>query len=132
MSQQNHRARVARGRRVVSNVAIATAAMLGMGYGASDSYGQTLVTWDGTTGSYNTATNWNPDTTPSNAANQVLLINNGGTAQVVTGDNAEGAFLYLGLQPGDVGHLTIDGGTMVLGEMRVGGLESIPDFVTPT
>ena len=40
------------------------------------------VTWDGSTGAYITATNWDPDTTPSNAANQFLSINNGGTAQV--------------------------------------------------
>lgn len=95
-------------------------------------YGQTLVTWDGATGSYVNASNWNPDVVPSNAANEFLTINNGGTAQVVTGNSAEGAHLYLGLQPGQSGHLTINGGTMDLGEMRVGGLEAIPDLVTPT
>ncbi len=99
---------------------------------ATSTYGQTAVTWDGTTGAYTTATNWNPDVVPSNAANEFLTINNGGTAQVITGDAAEGAFLYLGLQPGDTGHLTINGGTMDLGEMRVGGFEAIPDLVTPT
>lgn len=107
------------------------AAALVVGAWATNTYGQTAVTWDGTTGAYTTATNWNPDVTPSNIANEFLTINNGGTAQVVTGDAAEGAHLYLGLQPGDTGHLTINGGTITLGEMRVGGLEQIPDLVTP-
>ena len=107
-------------------------AAVAIGAWATDTYGQTAVTWDGTIGAYTTATNWNPDVVPSNAANQFLTINNGGTAQVVTGDAAEGAFLYLGLQPGNSGHLTINGGTMTLGEMRVGGLEQIPDLVTPS
>jgi hypothetical protein len=106
------------------------AAAVAVGAWATNTYGQTAVTWDGTTGAYTTATNWNPDVVPSNATNEFLMINNGGTAQV--SDIAEGAFLYLGLQPGDTGHLTIDGGTMTLGEMRVGGLEAIPDLVTPT
>jgi PEP-CTERM motif len=108
------------------------AAVASVGAWATNSYSQTAVTWDGATGAYTTATNWNPDVVPSNAANEFLMINNGGTAQVVTGDSAEGAQIYLGLQPGDVGHLTINGGTMNLGEMRVGGFEAIPDLVTPS
>jgi hypothetical protein len=111
---------------------ILLAAAAAVGAWATDTYGQTAVTWDGTTGAYTTATNWNPDVVPSNAANEFLTINNGGTAQVVAGDSAEGAQLYLGLQPGDTGHLTINGGTMNLGEMRVGGFEAIPDLVTPS
>src|SRR2546430_17691828 len=50
---------------------------------ADHAFAQTTppVTWDGTTGAYITATNWDPDTTPSNAANQFLSINNPGPAQ---------------------------------------------------
>jgi fibronectin-binding autotransporter adhesin len=86
------------------------------------------VIWDGGSNvddRYVTQENWNPDTVPANAANQFLQINDGSTALVQTGDAAEGAFLMLGMRPGDSGHLSITGGTMTLGEMRVGGRETI-------
>jgi len=35
-------------------------------------------------------------------------------------------FLLLGLQPGDVGHAEISGGTLTVGELRVGGRDTIP------
>jgi fibronectin-binding autotransporter adhesin len=123
-----------RGNRCARRSAILAAAVLAGSVSAGSAYGQTAVNWVGTTGSYTDANNWNPAVVPSNSATpiQFLTINNGGTAQVVTGDAAEGPLLYLGLQPGQSGHLTINGGTMNLGEMRVGGLETIPDLVTPT
>jgi hypothetical protein len=41
------------------------------------------VVWNNaTSGNYNTAANWTPNVPPSNAANQFLKINNGGTAVV--------------------------------------------------
>jgi hypothetical protein len=93
-------------------------------------YGQTTpeVIWDGGSNiddKYITAENWNPDTVPSNAANQFLQINDGSTALVQAGDAAEGAFLMLGMRPGNSGNLNISGGTLTLGEMRVGGRETI-------
>ena len=54
------------------------AAAVAVGAWATNTYGQTAVTWDGTTGPYTTATNWNPDVVPTNAANEFLTINNGG------------------------------------------------------
>src|SRR6185369_7768450 len=92
-----------------------------MGSAGSLAQAQTQVKWIGTTGSYITPTNWDSGVTPSNAANEFLQINNNGTAQVGGADAAQGAFLNLGLQSGDTGHLEISGGSMTLGELRVGG-----------
>src|SRR6185437_9644358 len=79
----------------------------------------------GATGSYVNPTNWNPDTLPANTANNFLEINDTGTAVVNTGDAAEGTFLNLGLNTGDSGNLVIHGGTLTLGELRVGGRETL-------
>src|SRR5687767_6782914 len=98
---------------------------------AASVHGQTTppVIWDGGSvidDKYVTPENWDPDTVPTNAANQFLQINDGSTALVESGDAAQGAFLMLGMQPGDAGHLSITGGTTTLGELRVGGRETIP------
>ncbi|HZZ42852.1 MAG TPA: dockerin type I domain-containing protein [Tepidisphaeraceae bacterium] len=76
--------------------------------------------------------NWNPALTsaPANADNEFLTINNGGTAVINPGDNAEGAFINLGLRPGDTGTLLITGGTLTTGELRVGGRETIATDLT--
>lgn len=92
----------------------------------SHAYGQaTPVTWVGTTGDYNAGANWSSGVTPANVNNEYLEINNGGTAQISA--DAEGAFLNLGLNPGDVGSLQITAGTVNLGELRVGGRETLQD-----
>src|SRR3954468_2137154 len=83
---------------------------------------QTSVTWmNPGTGNYVDPANWSNNQTPTVADNNFLQINNGGTAVVNPADAAEGACLNLGLQPGDVGTLLVNGGTLTLGELRVGG-----------
>lgn len=111
------------GRRMGMIVVAAAAVAGGASAGA---YGQTAVTWVGTTGDYQAGANWSSGSTPSNAAAEFLQVNNGGTVRV-TGGAAEGQFLMLGMNPGDTGSLEISGGTLTLGEMRVGGRETIPD-----
>jgi hypothetical protein len=86
------------------------------------------VVWNNlTSGNYNTATNWTPNGTPSNAALQFLEIDNGGTAIVNGAATYEGALLHLGLRSGKSGSLLISGGTMNLGELHVGGRDTIPN-----
>ena len=134
--------------------AVALAAAVGL-FSASQGLAQVTpeVLWVGGTGSWTTATNWNwddptiggsgPDNTvPVNAdvnpANdpiidlQFVQINNGGTAQISGTDAAQAPFLLLGLRdngasPDDTGTLQISGGTLDVGEMRVGGRETIND-----
>lgn len=93
---------------------------------------QTAVSWVGSTGNYVDASNWSNNQTPQNADGNFLSINNAGTAVVNSGDSAEGAFLNLGLNPGDSGSLSVTGGTLTLGELRVGGRETVPDFSAGT
>ena len=78
-------------------------------------------------GVYVNGANWNPAIAgaPANANNEFLTINNGGTASIRPGDAAEGAFVNVGLRPGDTGTLLITGGTLSTGELRVGGRETI-------
>ncbi len=85
------------------------------------------VVWNNlTSGNYNTAANWTPNGIPSNAALQFLEIGNGGTAIVDGVATYEGALLHLGLRNGETGNLLISGGTMNLGELHVGGRQTIP------
>jgi hypothetical protein len=98
--------------------------------GISGAYAQTQVSWTGTTGNYVDGSNWSSTATPSNAANEFLMINNGGTANVSGADAAQGNFLTLGATAGDTGNLQISGGTMTLGELRIGGNESLPGSTT--
>ncbi|MEA2733920.1 MAG: hypothetical protein QOE14_371, partial [Humisphaera sp.] len=114
-------------RRVTMIAAAAAASLAG-----NAAFGQTTqpVTWVGTTGDYNTAANWSHNTTPTNAAQEFLQINNGGTATVSGTGTYQGAFLNLGLRPLDTGRLEISGGTITLGELRVGGRETIADDLT--
>ncbi len=90
---------------------------------------QTPTNWTAGTGSYLNAANWD-NGVPTNAGNSVAFINNTGTAQISGADAAEGAFLILGYQPGDVGHLEISGGTLTIGEGRIGGTEVLSDGLT--
>ena len=118
-------------RRLCVIAAAAAAASLG---GAAVAVAQTNVSWVGAAGSalsYNDPANWSSGVTPANANNEFLMINNGGTATVSGTQAAEGAFLNLGLQPGNSGRLEISGGTLTLGEFRVGGREVIPDVSNP-
>src|SRR4051812_3644016 len=94
-------------------VAAAVAALAG-----SAAFGQTTqpVTWvDTTTNDYNNAASWSSNQTPLNASHEFLQINNGGTATLSGSANYEGAWLNLGVHPGESGHLQIDGGTLTLG-----------------
>ena len=115
MNRTSSRSRTRR----ISVLATAVAASMG-----SAALGQTLVSWTGAPGSaldYNVGANWSSGLTPSNAANEFLVINNGGTAAVSGTQVAEGTYLHLGLEPTQSGRLEISGGTMNLGELRVGG-----------
>jgi hypothetical protein len=97
---------------------------------ATQALAQTPTNWIGTTGSYLDSANWD-NGVPTNAGNSIALINNGGTAQVGGTDSAEGAFLILGYQPGDTGHVEVSGGTLTVGEIRLGGTEVLADGTTP-
>src|SRR3954466_7281904 len=106
-------------------VHLLAAAVLGCGLGGI-ARAQTAVFWQGTTGPYVDASNWSSNATPSFAANEFLMINNGGTATVGGTDAAQGNFLTLGANAGDTGNLQISGGSLTLGEFRVGGNETLP------
>jgi hypothetical protein len=99
---------------------------------SSAAFAQTAVTWVGTTGNYVDPSNWSNNATPANADGNFLSINSSGTALINPGDSAEGAYLNLGLNPGDTGSLNITGGTLTVGELRVGGRETVPDFSAGT
>jgi hypothetical protein len=80
------------------------------------------------TGEFVIPANWSLNLAPSTTDNHFATINNDGIA-VISGD-AQAAFLNLGMTyrgPGDVdkGTLNITGGTISLGEFRVGGRESL-------
>jgi hypothetical protein len=114
---------------VITAAAAAAASFVG-----SAAHAQTPVTWTGVPATplpYVDGANWSSGVTPANANNEFLQINNGGIATVSGTQAAQGAFLHLGLQPGDSGRLEISGGTLTLGEFRVGGRETIPDVANP-
>src|SRR4029453_13624483 len=100
--------------------------------GGTAAYGQTTqpVTWVGTTGDHNTAANWSHNQTPANANREFLQVNNGGTVTYSDPTNYEGAWMRLGMRPGETGHMEINGGTLTLGELRVGGRETIANDLT--
>ncbi|MEA2710156.1 MAG: hypothetical protein QOF78_2757, partial [Phycisphaerales bacterium] len=111
--------------------AIVAAATLGSA--AVAAFGQTTqpVTWvPPTSGDYNTPANWSHNTTPTNVAREFLQINNGGTAIINAPGTYEGTWLLLGLRPGDSGRLEISDGTLTVGELRVGGRETIANDLT--
>jgi hypothetical protein len=83
-------------------------------------FGQTVVSWTGAPGSaldYNTGANWSSGLTPSNAANEFHVINNGGTAAVSGTQTAETANHHLGLEPNHSGRLENSGATLNLAEL---------------
>ena len=81
------------------------AAAAAASFAATAAFAQSEVKWDGTIGSYTNAVNWDPDQVPTNSSVQFLTIANGGTAQIIAGDVAEGQFLNLGMQPTENGRL---------------------------
>jgi hypothetical protein len=108
----------------------AAAAALASGAVAS---AQTVTEWVGAPGvadSYTTATNWS-NGVPTNTGNYVAQINNGGYATLNAGESGEAAFLHLGLTQTQSGTLEINGGTLNVGEMRIGGRYQIPDPANP-
>jgi hypothetical protein len=126
--------RTLRTRRIPVLAAAVTAALGGSILGGSASFGQTVVNWVGTPAvpsPYITATNWSSGVTPANVNNEFLSINNGGIATVSGTEAAEGAYLHLGLLTGESGQLQISGGTLTLGEFRIGGRERIVDINNP-
>src|SRR5687768_4043323 len=105
-------------RRVQKVVVAAAAASVTLG--ASAAFAQTPVSWVGATAtplSYLDPANWSSGLTPTLAANEFLMINNGGIATIGGTDGAEGAYLNLGVEPTHSGHIVISGGTLTLGEM---------------
>src|SRR4051812_48384968 len=120
-----------RHRRSARRARMLAAAALASVAAATPALAQTSVTWiNPGTGNYVDPANWSNNQTPTVADNNFLQINNGGTAVVNPADAAEGAFLNLGLQPGDSGTLLVNGGTLTLGELRVGGRQTIPTSLT--
>jgi hypothetical protein len=116
-------------RKIGRKSAMALAAATGLVLVGQQANAQTPTNWTAGTGSYVNAANWD-NGVPTNAGNSVAFINNTGTAQISGTDAAEGAFLILGYQPGDVGHLEISGGTLTIGEGRIGGTEVLSDGIT--
>ena len=115
-------------------VAVIAAAAAAASFAGSAARAQTLVTWVGAPATplpYTDGVNWSSGVTPLNANNEFLQINNGGIATIIGGQSGEGAFLNLGLEPTQSGHLQISGGTLTLGEFRVGGREQIIDPLNP-
>jgi fibronectin-binding autotransporter adhesin len=86
-------------------------------------------TWDGTSGTWETATNWDPDLEPTNVDR--AIINNGGTATVTQGDSVTSQIL-LGSASGQSGTIkVITGGTLfaqggiIVGDAGTGSIELI-------
>ena len=103
-----HRLCASRRRRVIVTAATAAAAS----FAGSAARAQTAVNWVGAPNTplpYVDPANWSSGVTPSNAANEFLMIgsaaNNNGVATVSGTDAAQGAYLHLGIQPGDSGRL---------------------------
>src|SRR5215212_12240742 len=101
-------------------IALFTAAASSLALGGGHAFGQTVTNWTGASGSYIDPSNWS-NGVPSLAADSIALIGNTGTVQVTGTDAAEAGILLLGQQPGQNGNVTINGGTLSTGEIRVGG-----------
>ena len=81
-------------------------------------------------GAFVDGANWDLGVAPSLAAFNDAEIGNDGTATIAAGDAAESGYLVLGRRPGESGTLTMTGGTLTLGELRVGGKEYIYNDAT--
>src|SRR5205823_948953 len=124
-SRLQQRNRRARGAAVLAAAVLATAVG---SYAAVPPPAVVQNNWVGpvnpTPGDYLDPANWSLGVVPSNAANHFATINNNGLAVVSAG--GEAAFLTLGetyRASGDFdsGNMQITGGTLTLGEFRIGG-----------
>jgi hypothetical protein len=113
------------------SLCIAAAAGLASG---GYSYGQIVTDWTGAAATplpwVSAGANWSngqPVNTNNNATDYSAQVGNGGIATISGSDVAEGAFVHLGLLPGQSGTLQISGGTANFGEMRIGGRYQLPD-----
>jgi T5SS/PEP-CTERM-associated repeat protein len=66
--------------------------------------------WDAGTGNWSTAGNWDPAQEP--VAGDGIRIDNGGTAQITTGNDEAGSYCYLGTNSADTGTLAMSGGSL--------------------
>ena len=93
---------------------------------SAPAFGQTYYDWDGTTGDYNTAANWNPDYPLTPTTDDSMRVNNGGTCQITSDVVLNSpAFLYAAvLAPGGVANTgTVEqsaGALTITGGLRVG------------
>src|SRR5689334_13121372 len=81
------------------------------------------VLWTGSLGDWTTGSNWDAGTPPSSATADIAFINNGGTAQIDSTMTVSTGSLTMGSNTGDVGNLTMSGGTLTTTntDIRIGG-----------